>query len=61
MFSNIGIGREELINVMNLSENTVRSKLKAIPQQLLIQNTQKGKKYYLLNLEETDKLFEQDD
>lgn len=61
LFSNIGIGREELIKVMSLSENTVRSKLKAIPQQLLIQNIQKGKKYYLLNLEETDKLFEQDD
>ena len=61
LFSNIGIGREELIHVMDLSENTVRSKLKAIPQQLLIQNIQKGKKYYLLNLEETDKLFEQDD
>lgn len=61
LFSNIGIGREELIKVMSLSENTVRSKLKAIPQQLLIQNIQKGKKYYLLNLEETDKLFQQDD
>ena len=58
LFSNIGIGRDELINHMGLSENTVRNRLKLIPDIMLIENRQKGKKYYLLNLEEADKLFE---
>lgn len=58
LFSNIGIGRDELIKHMGLSENTVRSRLKLIPDIMLIENRQKGKKYYLLNLEEADKLFE---
>lgn len=58
LFSNIGIGRDELLKNMELSENTVRTKLKLIPAAMLIENRQKGKKYYLLNLEEVDKLFE---
>jgi Fic family protein len=58
LFSNIGIGRDELLKNMELSENTVRTKLKLIPAAMLIENRQKGKKYYLLNLEEADKLFE---
>ena len=58
LFSNIGIGRDELLKNMELSENTVRTKLKLIPVSMLIENRQKGKKYYLLNLEEADKLFE---
>lgn len=58
LFSNIGIGRDELINHMGLSENTVRNRLKLIPDIMLIENRQKSKKYYLLNLEEADKLFE---
>jgi Fic family protein len=58
LFSNIGIGRDELIKHMGLSENTVRNRLKLIPDIMLIENRQKGKKYYLLNLEEADKLFE---
>lgn len=56
LFSNIGIGRDELIKHMGLSENTVRNRLKLIPDIMLIENRQKGKKYYLLNLEEADKL-----
>lgn len=59
LFSNIGIRRDELIKHMNLSENTVRSRLKLIPAAMLIENRQKGKKYYLLNLEEADKVFEE--
>ena len=43
---------------MGLSENTVRNRLKLIPDIMLIENRQKSKKYYLLNLEEADKLFE---
>lgn len=58
LFSNIGIGRDELIKHMGLSENTVRNRLKLIPDIMLIENRQKSKKYYLLNLEEADKLFE---
>jgi len=59
LFSNIGIGRDELIKHMDLSENTVRSRLKLIPATMLIENRQKGRKYYLLNLEEADKVFEE--
>lgn len=59
LFSNIGIRRDELIKHMDCSENTVRSKLKLIPGEMLIENRQKGKKFYLLNLEEADKLFEE--
>lgn len=58
LFSNIGISREELLNELQLSENTLRSRLRLIPNTLLIENRQKGKKYYLLNLDATDKLFE---
>lgn len=58
LFSNAGIRRDELIKYMELSENTVRSRLKQIPDELLIENRQKGKKYYLLNLENADNLFE---
>ena len=59
LFSNIGRRRDELIKHMDCSENTVRSKLKLIPDEMLIENRQKGKKFYLLNLEEADKLFEE--
>ena len=56
LFSNIGISREELIKHMELSENTVRSRLKSIPEQLFIENRQKGRKYYLLDLEQMDRI-----
>lgn len=59
LFSNIGISREELIEELRLSENTVRSRLKLIPESLLIINRQKGRKYYLLDLNEADKLFDE--
>lgn len=58
LFSNIGISREELLNELKLSENTLRSRLRLIPEILLIENRQKGKKYYLLDLDEADKLFD---
>lgn len=60
LFSNIGISRDELINHMELSENTVRSRLKLIPESLLIENRQKSRKFYLLNLDEIDRLFEEE-
>ncbi|NLT08068.1 MAG: Fic family protein [Ruminococcus sp.] len=59
LFSNIGISREELLSQLKLSENTVRSRLKLIPSNLLIENRQKGRKYYLLDLDAADKLFEE--
>jgi len=57
LFSNIGISREELLTQLQLSENTLRIRLRLIPDTLLIENRQKGKKYYLLDLDATDKLF----
>ena len=51
LFSNIGISRDELIKNMELSDNTLRSRLKLIPESLLCENRQKGRKYYLLDLE----------
>lgn len=59
LFSNIGISRNELTHCTNLSENTLRRKLSLIPEQLLIENRQKGKKYYLLDLEQADKLVDE--
>ena len=56
--SNIGISCEELLNEMKLSENTLRSRLRMIPDNLLIENRQKGKKYYLLDLDAVDIIFE---
>ena len=58
LFSNIGISREELLNELKLSENTLRSRLRLIPEILLIENRQKGRKYYLLDLDEADILFD---
>ena len=59
LFSNIGISREELLSQLKLSENTVRSRLRLIPDEMLIENRQKGRKYYLLDLDAADKLFEE--
>ena len=59
LFSNIGISREELLSQLKLSENTVRSRLRLIPEELLIENRQKGRKYYLLDLDAADMLFEE--
>ena len=56
LFSNVGIGWEELIQNMNASENTVRRRMQGIPTELLIKNRRKGKHYYLLNLEAVDRL-----
>lgn len=58
LFSNIGISREELLSQLQLSENTLRSRLRLIPDTLLIENRQKGRKYYLLDLDAVDKLFD---
>lgn len=58
LFSNIGISREELLSQLQLSENTLRNRLRMIPDTLLIENRQKGRKYYLLDLDEADKIFD---
>lgn len=57
LFSNIGISRDELIKNMEISGNTLRSRLKLIPESLLCENRQKGRKYYLLDLENASKLM----
>ncbi|MCR5729194.1 MAG: Fic family protein [Ruminococcus sp.] len=60
LFSNLGIDRETLFKHMKCTENTLRKKLKMIPESLLIENRQANKrKFYLLNLEEVDKMFEE--
>lgn len=59
LFSNIGISREELLSQLKLSENTVRSRLRLIPDTLFIENRQKGRKNYLLDLDAADKLLEE--
>ena len=59
LFSNIGISREGLLTQLQLSENTLRSRLRLIPDTLLIENRQKGRKYYLLDLDAADKLFDE--
>lgn len=58
LFSNIGISRPELIIQMDLSENTLRTKLSLIPEHFLIENKQKNRKHYLLDLEQVDKAFD---
>lgn len=60
LFSNIGISRDELVQNMERSDNTVRRKLKMIPEYLLVENRQKSRKFYLLNLDEIDRLFEEE-
>ncbi len=58
LFSNIGISWTELVMHMELSESTVRSRMKNIPEALLIMNRQKGRKFYLLSLDEMDHIIE---
>ena len=41
---------------LNISYNTVRSRLKKIPEHLVLINHQGNRAYYLLNLQEVDKL-----
>ena len=59
LFSNIGISRDELMYNMQMSGNTLKNRLDFIPKSLLLENRQKNKKYYLLNIEEVDILFEE--
>ncbi len=54
LFSGIGINRKELLDHMKISENTLRSKLRQIPESLLIENRRRGKKFFLLDLDEFD-------
>lgn len=57
LFSNMGISQKELEHEMGLSYNTVRSRLKRIPEELLITNKQGNRSFYLLNLKAVDKLL----
>ncbi len=58
LFSNIGLSRQELVVHMGISDNTLRTKLSLIPDHLLIENRQKSRKYYLLDLEQVDMVFD---
>lgn len=57
LFSNIGISQKELEYEMGLSYNTVRSRLKRIPEELLITNKQGNRSFYLLHLKAVDELL----
>lgn len=57
LFSNIGISQKELEYEMGLSYNTVRSRLKRIPEELLITNKQGNRSFYLLHLKTVDELL----
>lgn len=57
LFSNIGISQKELEYEMGMSYNTVRLRLKRIPEQLLIINKQGNRPFYLLHLKAVDELF----
>ncbi len=57
LFSNMGISQKELEYEMKMTYNTVRSRLKRIPEELLITNKQGNRPFYLLNLKAVDKLL----
>ncbi len=57
LFSNIGIPQKDLEYEMEISYNTVRSRLKRIPEKLLITNKQSNHSFYLLDLKAVDELL----
>ena len=57
LFSNMGISQKELEHEMGMTYNTVRSRLKRIPEELLITNKQGNRPFYLLNLKAVDELL----
>lgn len=59
LFTNIGISRDELISHMECSGNTLTKMLNQIPEKLLIVNQNKNRKFYLLNLDEINRLLEE--
>ncbi len=58
LFTNIGISRDELISHMGCSGNTLKKTLDTIPKELLLENRQGNRKFYLLNLDKVNKLME---
>lgn len=57
LFSNMGISQKELEHEMGMTYNTVRSRLKRIPEELLNTNKQGNRSFYLLNLKAVDELI----
>ena len=53
----MGISQKELEHEMKMTYNTVRSRLKRIPEELLITNKQGNRPFYLLNLKAVDELL----
>jgi len=56
LFSNVGITADELVTFLEISENTLRSMLKKIPQGLLITDKSEKTYHYLMNLDELDRI-----
>lgn len=59
LFTSIGISRDELISHMECSGNTLTKMLNQISEKLLIVNQNKNRKFYLLNLDEINRLLEE--
>lgn len=57
LFSEIGITAKKLASCINVSENTLRTMLKVIPQGLLVTDKREREFHYLMNLEELDRLY----
>lgn len=57
LFSNMGISQKELEYEMKMTYNTVHSRLKRIPERLLITNKQGNRSFYLLSLNAVDELL----
>lgn len=57
LFSNHGISLSELEQYMGLSANTIRKKLRQIPEKALIRKTVDRKSFYALDLDEIETLF----
>lgn len=57
LFSNMGISQKELEYEMGMTYNTVRSRLKRIPEELRIINKQGNRSFYLLDLKAVDELL----
>ena len=54
LFSNMGISQKELLRYMDISYNTLRLRMKLIPEKMLIKTTQKRENFYMLDLNEAN-------
>lgn len=54
LFSDIGISTSDLLSVLGISINTLRKKIKSIPNKLIIKKRQGNTNFYMLNREEAN-------